>query len=249
LPLGDPPHAPIPMTCARCGLDAIVEIAADGQPAGFDTTFTAPRLLAWFAAARASMASGSPGVALGACRRCGSPLVISSRQPISLPCPHCRQPVVGTAVDTVVDQWPEPWCKVEGGDLSLEYRLAIIEASTGLSAGCAACGHRTPSEDPSPRCRRCNAAAWLERPGKEPGSVARVQLGARANGTRLGRPFNALVPIVQGEMMLRADAALGTSAQSGSSLLGVTGVGCAVAIALVVLVAFAITLVLHFAHC
>jgi len=208
----------------RCGAHQQVLFAADGQPAQLDTMFPAGRLLQWFGAARVAMANGTPGVAIGACVTCHAPLVLSSRDPIALPCPHCSEPVTGTAGDVLVDQWPEPWTKVEGGGIELEYRLALLDDATGLSAGCAACGVPTPAADPSSRCPRCGAATWAVR-----ASGNRVQLGVRVNGTRGGRPFNAIVPIVQAEHMLRSDAAIGTSAQSGRTLLGLTGVGCAIA--------------------
>ncbi len=192
--------------------------------------FDAARLVQWFAAARVAMSNGTPGVAIGACAACHAPLVVSSRDPIALACPHCKEPVTGAAGDVLVDQWPEPWTKVEGGGVALEYRIALLDDSTGLSAGCAACGVPTPATDPASRCRRCNAATWVARPGGK-----RVQLGVRVNGTRGGRPFNAIVPIVQAEHMLRSDAVLGTSDRSGKTILGVTGVGCAIAASLFVL--------------
>jgi hypothetical protein len=225
----------------RCGAHEAVMIAADGVPSGLDTMFAPARLLHWFSAARVAMANGTPGVAIGACRRCASPLVLSSRDPVTLPCPHCGEGVVGAAGDVIVDQWPEPWTKVEGGGLELEYRLALLDDEAGLSAGCAACGAPTLASDPSSRCARCGAATWVARDGK------RVQLGVRVNGSRGNRPFNVVVPIVQAEHMLRADAALGTSAQSGSSLLGMTGVGCAIAASLVVVAMFGMALAIYFA--
>jgi hypothetical protein len=136
-----------------------------------------------------------------------------------------------------MDQWPEPWTKVEGGGLELEYRLALLDDATGLSAGCAACGMPTPAADPAIRCPRCNAATWAVRP-----EGRRVQLGVRVNGTRGGRPFNAIVPIVQAEQMLRADAALGSSSSSGKTILGIGGVGCAIAVSLFVIFVFGIFL-------
>jgi hypothetical protein len=60
-----------------------------------------------------------------------------------------------------------------------------------------------------------------------------MQLGVRIDGTRAGHPFKALVPICHGERMLANDAALGSASRSGSSLLGVTGVGCAIAVSVV----------------
>jgi hypothetical protein len=150
---------------------------------------------------------------------------------------------VGEATKLLVDQWPEPWAKVEGGGLSLEYRLAVVDDSTGVTAGCAACGFATPANDPDTRCRRCNAVTWVVREGSR-----RVQLGARVDGTRAGQPFKALVPICQGEQMLRRDAATGASAESGTSLLGVTGVGCAIGAALVI-VPIVIAVVYAMAKC
>jgi len=230
------------MRCTQCGLETIVPIGADGQPADFDAAFTAGDLLRWFAAARVAMGRGQPGVALGACKRCRAPLVVSSRTPLSLPCPHCRAPVAGEAADVLVDQWPEPWARVEGGGLSLEYRVAIADDTTGVTAGCATCGAPTPSNDPSSVCARCGHATWAPRGGSGP----RIQLGVRVDGTRAGRPFNQLVPMVQGESMLRSDTAIGASSESGKSMLGLTGIGCAIAIAFVVLCALAIGYCVHF---
>ena len=239
-PLGDPPHVAIAMRCPSCRTLRSVALGADGQPADFDASFAANRLLRWFMAARVAMTRGAPGVAIGDCAHCDSPLTISSREPITLPCPHCTHPVEGPAATVLVDQWPEPWARVEGGGLALEYRLAIVDDHTGVTAGCAACGAPTAANDPSMHCRRCNAIAWVEREG------LRVQVGVRIDGTRQDLPFNALVPLIQGEQMLRADAATGNSAESGTSLLGVTGVGCALAIGFGVLLIFGIWMAVHF---
>jgi Zn-finger nucleic acid-binding protein len=244
LPLGDAPYTSIGARCGRCGLQTVIELAADGQPPAFETAFSAPRLLAWFAAARLAMAHGMPGVAVGACPACQSPLLVSSREPIALPCPHCKEPVTGAAADVLVDQWPEPWCKVEGAGMDLEYRLALVEDTTGLSAGCPACGLAVRADDPSTTCPRCGAVVWVAR-----GENKRVELGVRVNGTRQNVPFNALVPIVQGEMMLRADATTGTSSQSGRSFLGLTGLGCAIALALLALMIGAAIVIAKTAHC
>ena len=189
------------------------------------------------------MAAGTPGVVLGACPGCGAPLAVSSRDPVSLPCPHCAEPVVGTTAGVLVDQWTEPWTRVTGGLLDVEYRLVLLEDARGLSAGCPACAAPTPATDPSSRCATCGATAWVQR------GDGRSQLGVRVDGTRDGRPYKALVPIVMGEALLRADAARGTSARSGSSLLGATGVGCASALAVSILVAVALSVAIHFAHC
>jgi hypothetical protein len=244
LPLGDAPYTSLPARCARCGLKTVIELAADGQPSAFETAFTAPRLLAWFAAARMAMAQGAPGVAVGACAACRSPLVVSSREPIALPCPHCKEPVTGATADVLVDQWPEPWCKVEGAGMDLEYRLALVEDATGLSAGCPSCGLAAPANDPATQCKRCGAVVWVAR-----GDKGRVQLGVRVNGTRQNLPFNALVPIVQGELMLRSDAVAGGSSQSGRSFLGVTGLGCAIAVALLALMIGVAIVVAKTSHC
>jgi hypothetical protein len=222
---------------------AEVRVAADGQPTDFDPSFTPTRLMGWLASARVAMASGTPGIAVGACAGCGSPLVVSSREPVSLPCPHCGEPVQGSGADCLVDQWTEPWTKVEGGGLELEYRLVLVEDRSGLSAGCAVCGGPTPPGDPSMVCARCGSVAWVER------GNARVQLGVRIDGMRDERPFKSMVPIVQGESLLRADAVRGTTGRSGSSLLGATGLGCATAIAALVLLALGIGIAAHFAHC
>jgi hypothetical protein len=217
-------------------------MAADGQPASFDAAFTPRQLLAWFAAARGQMANGTPGVALGACSACHAPLLVSSREPVSLPCPHCQTPVTGEAAAVFVDQWPEPWAKAEGGGLSLEYRLAVVDDATAVTAGCAVCGLPTPINDPSMRCRRCRGVVWVSR------GERRMQLGVRVDGTRAGHPFKALVPICQGEHMLRHDAALGASSESNRSLLGITGVGCAIGAA-VILVPIVIGIVFAIAKC
>jgi hypothetical protein len=243
LPLGDPPAVPVVVRCSRCGLANTVQIGADGQPAGLDPAFSPGRLASWLAAARVAMSSGTPGVALGACSACASPLVVSSRDPVSLPCPHCAQPVTGTFAERVVDQWTEPWARVEGGGLDLEYRLAMLEARHGLTAGCATCGDATPAGDPAARCPRCGSVTWITREG------GRVQLGVRIDGTRDDRPFNALVSIVQGESLLQADQRRGTSGRSGRSLLGATGLGCASAVAVVVLIVLGVWIAVHFAHC
>jgi hypothetical protein len=251
LPLGDPPPTTLPLRCSRCGLATAVHVAADGQPADFDPAFAPTRLLAWLASARLAMASGSPGIALGACSACGTPLAVSSRDPVSLPCPHCGDVVQGPGAERLVDQWTEPWTKVEGGGLDLEYRLAVVEAKTGLSAGCAVCGGPTPAtdlqprdyRDASPRCARCGSVTWVERSGEL------MQLGVRVDGLRDKRPFKVLVSIVQGEALLRADAMRGTTGRSGSSLLGATGLGCATAIAVVVLLVLGVWIAAHFAHC
>ena len=187
------------------------------------------------------MASGSPGVALGACSACGSPLVVSSRDAVSLPCPHCSEAVTGSGAECLVDQWTEPWTKVEGGGLELEYRLALVEAKSGLSAGCAVCGGPTPAGDASSTCPRCGSVTWVERGGE------RLQLGVRIDGVRDKRPFKVLVSIVQGESLLRADSMRGTSGRSGSSMLSATGLGCATAIAVVVLLVLGVWIAAHFA--
>jgi hypothetical protein len=220
-----------------------VRVAADGQPVELDPAFTPSRLLAWLGAARMAMASGSPGIAVGACAACGSPLVVSSSEPVSLPCPHCGEAVQGPAAERLVDQWTEPWARVEGGGLELEYRLSVIEDKSGLSAGCPVCGVPTPATDPRSQCAQCGAATWVARNG------GRIQLGVRVDGIRDKRPFKSLLPIMLGETMLRADAMKGTTGRSGSSLLGATGIGCATALGVVVLVSLGIAIAAHFSHC
>lgn len=240
-PLGDAPHVPIRVACSGCGTPHTVPFAADGQPAESDAAFPPERLARWIESARASMARGAVGIALGPCGRCGSALVLSSRAPLRLPCPHCQVPVEGPAGALLVDQWPEPFSKVDAGpDHQMEYRLVVLDARGEQAAGCAACGQPTPPADPSMTCRRCRAVIWVERDGppEDPGTH-RVQLGLRADGLRAGRPFKELLSLAQGAVRFRADAAHGRSARSGTSLLGVTGIGCAVAIALMVL--FAVT--------
>jgi hypothetical protein len=243
LPLGDPPQATIPVRCARCGLASALRVAADGQPADFDPAFTPSRLLGWLGAARVAMASGMPGIALGACSACGSPLAVSSREPVTLPCPHCGDAVQGTAAERIVDQWPEPWARVEGGGMQLEYRLALVEDGSGLSAGCGVCGTATPAGDPASQCPQCGSVTWVSR------GNGRIQLGVRVDGLRDNRPFKMLLPIVQGEAMLRADAMKGTSGRSGSSLLGATGIGCATAFGVLVLLVLGVWITAHFVHC
>ena len=244
-PLGDAPHIPLPMRCTQCGESTLVEVGADGQPVDFDAAFTPVDLLRWFAAARAAMAHGQPGIAVGACKRCRAPLVVSSHQSVSLPCPHCRVPVAGEAAQVLVDQWPEPWARIEGGGISLEYRVAIVDDSTGVTAGCATCGLPTPPNDPAMRCPRCQRVIWIDRPTAN--GPQRIQLGVRVSGTRGGRPFNQLVSMAQSEAMLRSDAAAGTSAESGKSMLGLTGLGCAIAIGLAILTIFGLTIGIYFA--
>jgi uncharacterized Zn finger protein (UPF0148 family) len=259
LPLGDAPFVAVQVRCGRCRREKAVQVAADGQPAGFDPTFSAARLLEWLAYARGAMASGALGVALGACDGCGSPLLLSSRQEMTLPCPHCAEPVKGPAARVLVDQWTEPWTRIEGGGVDVEYRLVVLEGARGTSVGCGACGTPTPAGDPAMRCPACGAVTWIERPEVSPEAnrqpeghtrrVGRVQLGVRVDGTRDGKPYKAVVPIVQGESMLSAEARRGAGARSSSSLLGVTGVGCASLVAAFVLLVVAISMVVHFAHC
>jgi hypothetical protein len=246
LPLGDPPHTALAVACGRCGLGNQVQLAADGQPAGFEPSFGPAQLLEWLVYARSAMASGALGVALGACSACRAPLAISSSQVVSLACPHCGEATSGPSARVLVDQWTEPWAHVSGGNVDVEYRLVMLEDTRGESAGCAACGMPAPPTDPSNRCASCGAVGWLS-PRTEGGG--RIQLGVRVDGTRNRLPFKAIVPIVTGEGMLRADAAHGTSARSGSSLVNITAVGCASALALAVLAAVAIAIAIHFAHC
>jgi predicted RNA-binding Zn-ribbon protein involved in translation (DUF1610 family) len=246
LPLGDPPHVAIAVRCGRCGVQASVAVAADGQPADFDPSFDPVRLLAWFAYARLAMAAGTPGVALGACAACRSPLVLSSREAMSLPCPHCGEAVTGASGEILLDQWTEPWTRVEGGSaMRLEYRLVWLDAKSGLSAGCSACGAPTPpgDGDATDRCPNCGSVTWVAR------GDTRMQLGVRVDGTRDGRPFKGLVPIAQAEAMLRMDASRGSSARAGTSFLGATGIGCAAVIAACVVVTFAIWIAVHFSKC
>ncbi len=195
-PLADPPHIPVPVRCGACGWGSNVAVGADGQPTELVPAFATGRLLEWFAYARDRLARGALGVALGICPRCRAPLTLSPDQPLSLPCPHCKAPRAGSAADLLVNQWTEPWAKVEGADMDLEYRLATMD---------------------------------------EPTAAGGPMLGVRVSGTRSGRPFHALVPIAQGEAMLRADATRGASAVSSQSLLGITGIGCAAMIGLATL--------------
>ena len=226
--------------CVSCGLSNVVLVSADGQPAQFDVAFTPVRLLQWVRAARAAMMRGTPGVAIGACVRCASPIVLSSRAELTLPCPHCKEPVHGEAGAVLVDQWPEPWARVEGGDLTLEYRVASIDDKTEPTAGCASCGAPSPREDPSDRCRRCGACIWVVREADLDGDGTaerrRIQLGVRIDGTRQGRPADALVSLAQGEAMLRSDSMLANNAASGKSTEAIFGIGCALAFGLMILI-------------
>lgn len=64
LPLGDSPHVPLPVRCARCGTAATASLAADGQPADFDTAFAPLRL--------AVLLEDATGPSAG-CAACGAP--------------------------------------------------------------------------------------------------------------------------------------------------------------------------------
>jgi hypothetical protein len=75
----------------------------------------------------------------------------------------------------------------------------------------------------------------------------RIQLGVRVDGERDGRPLHALLSIVQGEAVLRADATRTASADSGTSVLSVTGLGCAVAVAAVVLLILGVSVAIYLA--
>ena len=218
-------------------------MTADGQPSELDPAFSPARLIEWFAYARAAMAAGTPGIALGACPSCHAPLCLSSRDDLTLPCPHCAEPVRGKTADVLVDQWTEPWAHVAGGRVDVEYRLVSLEDSRGVGAGCGSCGAPSPPEHPSSRCTACGAVTWVSR------GAGRLQLSVRVDGTRDGKPFKAVVPIVTGEGMLRADAARAGDASSGLSLLGVTGVGCAAAIGGLIVLCLAVGMIVHFAHC
>jgi phage FluMu protein Com len=238
------------MACASCARQTSLVFAADGQPVDFDAALPPHRLLAWMAAARRAMASGMPGVAVGSCSSCNMPLVISSKQPVTLPCPHCKNVVQGPAEKVLVDQWPEPWCKVETGGLSLEYRVAWVDDSTAITAGCAGCGAPTAADDPATRCPRCQSVTWIEREIEDEHTKEttnrRMQLGVRVNGMRQDRPYNVILSLPQGEATLRTDNVMGSSASSSSSLLGVTGIGCALAIAGCVLFGLIIAILVHF---
>jgi hypothetical protein len=229
------------MKCSACGNQCTLPFGADGHPVGFDASFTPGRFAKWLAAARHAMAGGMPGVAVGVCPKCDSPLVVSSKTPVTLPCPHCKKPVEGPAEQVLADQWPEPWCKVEGGQIDMEYRLAWNDEASGIVAGCPACGAPADPDDPTGRCRRCGAVTWVER--GEGADRKKVQLALRVDGMRQGRPAKATLPLAQGEAALRADQMLGASADSGSSLLGVTGIGCAIAFAVLILLVIFIIVV------
>src|ERR1700722_174928 len=140
LPLGDAPLAILEARCMRCGQAARVRVGADGQPAEFETNVGPARLLAWLAHARVAMASGSPGVAIASCPGCGSPIAVSSREPVSLPCPHCTEPVQGPGAEVLVDQWTEPWAHVHSHALDLDYRLVQLEDARGIAAARGAWG-------------------------------------------------------------------------------------------------------------
>jgi len=231
-----------------CGHPDTVAFGADGQPADFDVAFDANRLFRWLASARVAMSRGTVGVALGACARCSAALVLSSRQALSLPCPHCQTPVEGTAAALLIDQWPEPFTRVSGGSiLQAEYRVGVLEDRAGIAAGCAACGAPTAPTDPSTQCRRCHAITWVERPGPiEDPTPRRIQLAVRIDGTRDGQPFQAVVPVIQGEQFLRRDLAQGSSARSGSRVMGFTGIGCAALFAVTLLLGVLIAILVHF---
>ena len=245
-PLGDPPHTALVVACGRCGLGNQVMLAADGQPAAFEPSFTPPQLQDWLVYARTAVSTGAMGVALGACSSCRAPLAVPAAQPVSLPCPHCGEAVQGPAATVLIDQWTEPFTHVAGGRLDVEYRLVMLEDARGVAAGCASCSAPTPASDPSNRCPTCRAVAWL--PARTEGG-GRIQLGVRIDGTRNGLPFKAVVPVVTGEAMLRADAAHGSRARSGTSMVNVTAVGCASALALAILAGVALSIALHLSHC
>jgi len=248
-PLADEPHIHVPMTCSSCGRQTSLHFAADGQPVDFDAAFPPHRLMLWMQAARRAMASGMPGVAVGCCSGCSMPLVISSKQPVTLPCPHCKNVVQGPAEKLLVDQWPEPWSKIETGGLSLEYRLAWVDDSTAITAGCPGCGAPTAADDPSTQCPRCRSVTWVDREIENDDHELvnrRMQLGVRVNGNRQNRPYNVILSIPQGEATLRSDNVMSSSASSSSSLAGVFGIGCAVALALTVLMSIGIALLVHF---
>jgi len=236
------------IACGACGLANAVAFGADGQPAEFDVAFDPSRLFRWFASARAAMSHGTVGVALGACSACSAALILSSNQALSLPCPHCQLPVEGTAGALLIDQWPEPFGVVaSGSSLHVEYRLSVLEDRAGISAGCAACGAPTAPNDPRVRCGRCHAITWASRPGPtEDPAPRRIQLGVRIDGVRSGQPFHAIVPIIQGEQMLRTDIVHGTSARSGSRVMGLTGIGCAAIFAFTLLLGVLIAILVHF---
>lgn len=203
----------------------------------------------WMQAARRAMASGMPGVAVGCCSGCSMPLVISSKQPVTLPCPHCKNVVQGPAEKLLVDQWPEPWSEIETGGLSLEYRLAWVDDSTAITAGCPGCGAPTAADDPSMQCPRCRSVTWVDREIEDDDqkiTKRRMQLGVRVNGNRQNRPYNVILSIPQGEATLRSDNVMSSSASSSSSLFGVFGIGCAVALALTVFMGIGIALLVHF---
>lgn len=246
-PLGDDPPATLSVVCPSCRASVPVRVAADGQPSAFDASFDPTRFLRWLASARAQMARGAIGVAVGSCPRCASALVVSSRDEVRLPCPHCQTEVVGPGAKVLVDQWPEPWTRVGGGGgsaaSSSEYRVTEVDDRSGVTAGCAGCGAPTPPNDPATRCARCGAVVWVERPGPpEDPTPRRVQLGARVDGTREGRPFNTVVSLPQAEQMLRRDLMMDATATSQSSLLGVTGLGCAIAVAVAILLGVVIAI-------
>ncbi len=244
LPLGDAPHVPVAVTCTRCGLTGQVPIAADGQPAGFEASLTPAQLAEWFAYARGATAAGTLGVVVGACAACRAPVALAPSQPVSLPCPHCGEAVEGPASEVLVDQWTEPWARVSGGEVDAEYRLVMLEDASGTSAGCAACGTACPPGDPKGRCPACGAIAWTT--PRTPGG-SRLQLAVRVDGTRGDVPFKSVFPVITGEAMLRAEAARGVSARSGTSLVNVTAVGCASALGIGVLLAVLVAIAFH--HC
>ena len=53
--------------------------------------------------------------------------------------------------------------------------------------------------------------------------------------------------MITGESALHRDATLGTSAESGRSMLGLTGLGCAIALGVLVLVVIGVAMAITFA--
>ena len=119
--------------------------------------------------------------------------------------------------------------KVPPENIALLNKSGLLRTLQPASCGGQELSLRAHVDVVSTIAKGCNATAWVSRDNGR-----RVQLGVRIDGTRTGHPFKTLVPVCQGEVMLQRDAAVGANAESGKSLMGVTGVGCAIGTALVI---------------
>ena len=227
LPLSDPPPTYVPVRCASCGTANSLAIASDGQPTSFDANFTPRRLLNWFASIRGALRRGEPGICLGGCQRCMQPIVVAPNTPVLLACPHCKDVVEGTAEKLLVDQWCEPWVRVEGNDVSLDFRLAMVEAREAESCleVCTVCAARVATGS---RCATCQAPHSITRNGSPLRCIVRV------DGTRHAQSIRALIPISAGELWLRRDASSMGRGAFSRPILTVFAIGCGGFIALCV---------------